>query len=155
MKSFTRYSSRYYYNTWNLSHDMLYKNSKLKVFFDFRLISISYFSWWDVSLSASFFSNILIRSWYSSDTNDYKSTYDFEFKTFSISFMITVKILWSCFHASTQNDSVFIWQISSKKCLLSSSNIFLWFFAFNLSWLYDVNCVVLSDNDNSYYVVFK
>ena len=102
-----------------------------------------------------FFSNISIKSWYFFNINNCKSIYDFRFKTFSIFFIITVKILWSCFHASMQNDSTFIWQISNEKCLLLSNNIFLWFFAFNLSWLCDVSCVMLSDNNSLYCVMFE
>ena len=77
MKFFIRCSSKYCCNTWSLFYNMLYKDSKFEVFSDFKLISISYFSWCENNLSAFYFLKTLIKLWYSSNTINCKLIYDF------------------------------------------------------------------------------
>ena len=100
MNFFARYLSKYCCSTCSFSHDMLYKDSKFEIFSDFRSISMLYFSWYENNSSVFCLSKILIKSWYSSDINNYKLIYDFDSRAFSIFFIMIIKISWSCFHAS-------------------------------------------------------
>ena len=100
MKSFARYLSRYCHNTWNLFHDILYKDLKFRILSNFRSISISYFSQCEDNSSAFCLSKTSIKSWYSSNTIDHELTYDFSLKTFSMFFMMIAKISWFYFHVN-------------------------------------------------------
>ena len=132
-----RCSSRYFCKTVNSFHDISYRSSNDGVFSDSSSILRSYSSWCEVSLSAFFFSKMSIKSWYSSETRDQESTYDFRFSVFSMSFMIIANISWSCFHASIMNDAACIWHISSSWCqesrseIMSCSDWLIW----SISWL--------------------
>ena len=90
---FMRYSSRYCCSIISSLHDISYRSLNDEVFSDFNSILKSWFSQCRASLSACCFSKVLIISWSSSGMKSHESTYVFGFNAFSMSFMVTAKIL--------------------------------------------------------------
>jgi hypothetical protein len=94
-----RYLSKYFYSTYSLFWDILYRDPNLKYFPSLIIILWSY-SLYFSSLSASFYKNKIRCLWYFISTFMAGLVYFFSTKTFLISAIVTVKIIYLGFLAN-------------------------------------------------------
>ena len=106
-----RFLSRYFYSTWSLFQDILYRGLNLGYFPSLSII-LQLYSQYSSSLSASFYKNTSRRLQYSTSTFVAGLVCFFSTKAFLISAIITVKIVCLGFLASYISGVALIIQIS-------------------------------------------
>jgi hypothetical protein len=123
---FPKYLLRYYYIISSSFCDILYSGLNFSIILGSSSILKSYLSWYGGNWSTNRFLNLLIILWYSSGIKSRGLIYCFNFSTFLMSSIVTIKILWSHF---------FINEIKSTAYIIRISKGFVIIFLYSLLWL--------------------